>query len=82
MSDALIAIFSNGDVRGPIMESLNQTLSFSYQGSPFGVADLLFAAEADSFTMNTVSYVPVPEPMSFMMLASGLLGLAVLRRRT
>jgi hypothetical protein len=81
VNDALIAILSNGDLRGPIAGPLNQTLSFSYQGSPFDMASLLFALEADSFTVDTISDTLAPEPTSLLMFASGVLGLAVLRRK-
>ena len=82
VNDALTAIFSNGAFRGPIAGLLNQTLSFTYQGSPFDMANLLFALEADSFTVDTISYTLAPEPASLLVLASGLLGLAVLHRRS
>jgi hypothetical protein len=82
VNDALTVMPLNGNLIGPIPGPLNQTLSFNYQGAPFDMVNLFFALEADSFAVNTISYTLAPEPASFLILASGVLGLAVLRRRS
>lgn len=48
---------------------------FAYSGPAFDHAELYFWPDAQLFTMDGVSYQPVPEPATFVLLALGLLAL-------
>lgn len=54
--------------------------SFTYAGLAFDQAVLFFSFDALAFTVENISYNPVPIPSSFPLLASGILGLMGWRR--
>jgi hypothetical protein len=80
VEDALLALlgFPNGDLNGIVITpgNLNDSLTFDYQGPAFSVASLYFAVEAQYFTIENITYTPVPEPSTLLLLGSGLAGLA------
>ena len=49
------------------------TGALAYSGLSFDHAELYFSTDAPFFTVDNVSYQPVPEPTSFVLLALGLL---------
>ncbi|MFA7060786.1 MAG: PEP-CTERM sorting domain-containing protein [Pedobacter sp.] len=52
----------------------------AYSGTAFDHAELFFSTEAASiFAIENMSYEPVPEPGTIVLLAAGLIGLGVLR---
>ncbi len=51
-----------------------------YSGTAFDQIFLSFSADAPKFFVSEVTYTPVPEPGTIILVAAGLLGLGVLRR--
>jgi hypothetical protein len=84
LADALIAVFSNGEsvsVPATFDGSLQEEKgSLSYQGAAFNQAFMFFSVEDPFFSVENVSYLPVPEPTVVLLLAVGLFGLAGSRR--
>jgi hypothetical protein len=55
--------------------------NLSYEGSPFSRAFLAFSPDAQYFDISNVSYEPVPEPSTMILLGSGLAGFIFCRRK-
>jgi hypothetical protein len=53
--------------------------TLSYSGAAFDQALMVFSPSAPLFSVANVSFEPVPEPSSLILLASGILGLGGLR---
>lgn len=53
---------------------------FVYTGPAFDLIQLSFTTDASKFHISEITYAPVPEPGTIVLVAAGLLGLGVLRR--
>jgi hypothetical protein len=78
--DNVIALFSNNDVAGPVTTQPdglgNLVGSLAYSGAPFNQVFMYFSVDAPIFTVDHISYDPVPIPGALPLVGSGLLVLA------
>ena len=95
VSDALITLYfyDNGNLLGITTTpadffasdpAADPTLGLAsgilaYSGTAFDHTELFFSTEAPIFAIENMSYEPVPEPGTIVLLAVGLIGLGVLR---